>query len=274
MLHVSGGLHEGENITFGKYLSDYNKYVTAESFGGNVDARVKPNGDYDYPSENLNIKDKIDNGVGMLSYYGHGSPTQTDNDIGYASSTSRNYANLNKYPVLYFNGCGVGNIFSGRFTSFPADDITTQIPLSSDWLLASQKGAIAVIANSYYAFEESSRIYLGALYKGFFKSNATRQTIGKIQQDATRQVMNGYTGNRTLVSLYDIANNHQSLLQGDPALKVLIVGNALPVDLALWEGHLVAGNEVLLNWKTNWKKTMLTLLSKEVLMPKISSKLE
>ena len=239
--HVSGGLKAGENTRFAKYLSDYNSLITGSPFSGNVTPKVKPDGDYGYPSSGLNIHSEVNSGIGALVYYGHGSPTQTDYNIGYISDGS--YNNTGKYPFLYFNGCGVGNLFSGRFSAYPTS--TDQIPLSSDWLLGQNKGSIANIANSYYAFEEASHQYIGALYENLYK---TSMTIGQIHKAAAKIIMD-----RGNASSYDIASNHQSLLHGDPALRLLLVSNPLPVDLKSFGAKLM-GDKVQLDWVTAWER--------------------
>jgi hypothetical protein len=257
VLHISGGIHEGENITFAGYLSDYNYYVTGGTFGGNVTQHIKGDADFAYPSNALNISSEINAGVGFSAYYGHGRPTLTDNNIGFATDPARSYSNSGKYPLLYFNGCGVGNIFSGRFAPFASvvPEPSNLMPLSTDWVVAADKGAIAVIANSYYAFELSSKIFVGALHKNLFKGDGSRKTIGKIHQEAEKDIVNGYAGARISVSSYDIANNHQSLLQGDPAIIPLLTTNVLPVSLVSWKGELTTTSKVKLTWETAWEKS-------------------
>lgn len=240
--HVSGGLKAGENTRFAKYLSDYNSLVTSSPFLGNVTAKVKPDGDYGYPSAGLNIHSEVNSGVGALVYYGHGSPTQTDYNIGYISDGT--YNNTGKYPFLYFNGCGVGNLFSGRFSPYPTS--TDQIPLTSDWLLGQNKGSIANIANSYYAFEEASHQYIGALYQNLYKAS---MTIGQIHKAAAKIIMD-----RGNAGSYDVASNHQSLLHGDPALRLLLVSNPLPVDLKSFGAKLLGTDRVQLEWITAWER--------------------
>ena len=253
-LHISGGLHDGENTTFANYLSDYDYYITGSPFNGTVSQKIKADKDFGYPSNSLDISSDINAGIGFSAYYGHGGPTQTDNNIGYATDPDRSYSNTGRYPLLYFNGCGVGNIFSGRLSPFPGSSSATLYPLSTDWVVAEDKGAIAVIANSYYAFEYSSKLFIGALHKNLFTSDATRKTIRQIHQAAEKLIMEGYSGARVAASAYDIANNHQSLLQGDPALVLLSTSNPLPVNLSLWKGEVVNESEIKLSWQTSSEK--------------------
>ena len=254
VLHISGGLKEDENIKFAKYLSDYSSLVTAVPFKGSVSPKVKADYDFGYPNTSLDISGDINSGVGFTAYFGHGTSRYTDNDIGYATDATRKYSNSGKYPVMYFNGCGVGNIFNGAFSPFPADPASSQIPLSADWLLAEGKGAIAVIANSYYAFETSSDLYLGALYQGLFKGDAGRKNLGLIHRDASMITMTGSPGTRVAASSFDVANSHQSLLLGDPAIQVLTLQNPLPVELIYFRAKVQNESKVQLEWKTAWEK--------------------
>ncbi|MBE9465082.1 C25 family cysteine peptidase [Dyadobacter subterraneus] len=248
IMHINGGLYDGETSKFAGYLNDYVPLVTGTAFKGTVTAKVKGATDFAYPSNALNIADDVNGGFGMMTYFGHGSSHYTDYDIGYVTDPARGYTNEGKYPIMYFNGCGVGNIFNGGFSPFPTATLADQIPLSSDWLLASKKGSVAIIGNSYYAFESSSENYLGKLYQGIFKSDAERQTIGLIHKATAKLVIDGGASD------YDVANNHQSLLFGDPALKVLSLSSPLPVDLVLFEAKLIGIEKVQLNWKTAWEK--------------------
>jgi hypothetical protein len=248
IMHINGGLYAGESSKFASYLSDYSPLVTGSAFNGTITPKVKGSDDFGYPSNNLNIAPDVNAGYGMMTYFGHGSSHYTDNNIGYVTDPARGYANDSKYPLMYFNGCGVGNIFNGGFSSFPTANIADQMPLSSDWLLAGKKGAIGIVANSYYAFETSSENYLGKLYTELFKNDAERQTLGLIHKNTAKLVINQGA------SEYDIANNHQSLLFGDPALKVLSLVSPLPVDLVLFEAKLIGTDKIQLNWKTAWEK--------------------
>ncbi|MCX6350331.1 MAG: C25 family cysteine peptidase [Bacteroidetes bacterium] len=52
------------------------------------------------------ISQKIDEGAGLLTYYGHGSLNRLGVEIG---SPTDDYHNVGKYPIMYLNGCNVGN---------------------------------------------------------------------------------------------------------------------------------------------------------------------
>lgn len=200
VLHLSGGNSTSEINVLKGALESLAPLVRDSYFGGEVTPVVKTL----TTTEKANISKEVNDGVGMISYFGHGSQSVTDFDFGYASDLSRGYSNPNKYPLMYFNGCGVGNIFTSRSVHI----------LSDDWLLAKNKGAIAVIANSDLSYITSSSKHIRELYKSFFQSNEIK-TIGAVLRDADENILSNSPTN------YDIANVHQVVLQGDPALKLI-----------------------------------------------------
>jgi hypothetical protein len=262
-MHMNGGVNAGESDRFGGYYtSTLDSKVTSSPFLGSVLTKKKPNNLLGSP-ENLDITQDVNSGIGFMSYFGHGNPHYTDYNMGYISDTRRAYTNLGKYPVMYFNGCGVGNIFKGSTLSYPANysgsdkNLAKEVmPMTADWILSKQAGAIAVIGNSFYAFESSSRDYLFALYDQIFpKSDNERKTIGKIHQNTARYIVTGVSNGRvTAVDDFTLANTHQSLLQGDPALTILsITSTPFPVELFGFKGSYDV-DKVKLSWNTAWEK--------------------
>jgi hypothetical protein len=203
VLHLNGG-HSGSEISQLKgILSDLSPIVENGELGGNVRAFVKQN-----PGqvEKVNITPEVNAGVGLITYFGHGSQTITDLDMGYVSDGSKGYANSGKYPVMYFNGCGVGNIFTNRTTHL----------LSGNWLMSPNRGAIAIISNSSDSYITSSQRHLKIMYNHLFVQNPYK-SIGQIIKEVALEVVKGGT------NMYDVANLHQFYLHGDPALKLLSV---------------------------------------------------
>lgn len=212
ILHLSGGKSSEEIKQLAGMLSNLIPIAETGQIGGQVTTFVKKSA---IEVEDVDITPEVNAGVGMITYCGHGSSTTTDFDLGYISDPKRGYNNFSKFPLIYFNGCGVANIFNGRNNT----NITSgnKLPLSSDWI-NSEKGSIAIIANSYYSFVSSSTRYLGELYNQLFTtSTAASISIGQIQKSVAKSIVTGSHNE------YDIANIHQSLLQGDPALNLIKV---------------------------------------------------
>ncbi len=254
VLHISGGKDLGEINQFGGYLSTIGTTVASSPFNGSVTAKLKTQAAD--VIEELNIANEINNtGMGMISYFGHGSTYRTDLNPGYVTDPGKGYNNT-KFPVLFYNGCGVNNVFSGLFAT--TVNTSSSRPLSLDWLLAPGKGAIVVFGNTWDAYASTSNEYLDRLYPVIFsKTDKDRGTIGQILQDVALQtkLAKGYTynpGQNSRVAAYydaDRANIHQVLLQGDPALKILINEAPLPVDLIYFNAKTI-GEKVELTWKT------------------------
>ena len=255
LIHMSGGKASGEIEQYAEYLTAIAYTVTSSPFSGTVIPKVKTVAttsvvEMNYASE-LN-----GSGVGMVSYFGHGGVDKTDYNAGYATDPAKGYNNPDNFPVLFYNGCGVNNVFSGRNGLFGTSPSTSVRPISLDWLLAPNKGAIVVFGNSWETFAVTSNEYLDLLYPTIFsKSDNDRGTIGRILQDVALQtkLAKGYVYDSLdslAIDRYDSdrANIHQVLLQGDPALRILLNEAPLSMRLAALDAK-VAGEHVDVTWE-------------------------
>lgn len=211
ILHLNGGKTISELNSLKSALKSLEPIVKQSLIGGNVEALSKSTLN---PVDKVDISHQVNRGIGMITYFGHGSASTTDFDMGYASLPENNYDNSDKYPFMYFNGCGVGNIYSGRYNGDRSS--IWHIALSTDWVLTPKKGAIAVLANSYDSYLSTSNRYLNSLYHFLF-NNEKGLSIGMIQKEVAKDIIS------TSYNLADVANMHQSVLQGDPALRVVHV---------------------------------------------------
>ncbi|QRR03484.1 putative type IX secretion system sortase PorU2 [Dyadobacter sandarakinus] len=260
VMHMSGGKDQSEINQFSGYLATIGGNVTGAPFSGTVIQKIKTIAED--VQEQITIAPELNGtgatikGLGMVSYFGHGSTYRTDLNAGYATDPAKGYNNTNKYPVLFYNGCGVGNVFSNLFD--PTVNAATSRPMSLDWLLAPAKGAIVVFGNDWDAYASTSNEYLDRLYPLLFTSDDKRLSIGQILQNVAAQTKaaKGYTynadQNSRVAGYYDAdrANIHQVLLQGDPALKVLLTESALPVNFISFDAKVTSPSQVTLTWKT------------------------
>ncbi|MCF2490343.1 C25 family cysteine peptidase [Dyadobacter sp. CY347] len=217
VLHLNGGKTVGEITQLKGLLSILEPDIQNGQLGGKVKHYVKQKAMSE--PEPVNITADVNAGAGLITFFGHGSSYITDLDFGYITDAPRNYNNLHKYPMMYFNGCGVGNIFTGRSNQNPKTPKSNdRITLSLDWLLAPNRGAIAIIANSFQSYVSPSGKYLQRLYHYMFTDPATvNLPIGKIQMAVASDIISKDEDE------YSIANIHQSVLQGDPALRLVTV---------------------------------------------------
>ena len=215
VLHINGGKTEAEINSFSGELAKISPIITNSFLGGEVKPFIKQTLE---PTEQVDISGDVNAGVGMITYVGHGSQSITDLDFGYASLEANGYRNKDKYPLMYFNGCGVGNMFNNRLN--PNLSASDKMPLALDWLLAKDKGAVSIIANSFDSYLGPSVKYLETLYETLFAdAGADGLSIGRNQVNAIKKIIS-----RPGLNAYDIANVHQSVLNGDPAIRLFALG--------------------------------------------------
>jgi hypothetical protein len=203
ILHLSGGQNVNEIKNFKLILDGVSSKVRTGILGGKITSLSKQT---NQEIEPIDISKKVNVGLGMITFVGHGSANEIDLNIGYCSPPENGFSNKGKYPIMFFNGCGVGNIFY-RYNT-----------LSTDWLLTPEKGAIAVFANSFWSYAYPTQRYLDVLYEKLFTdSSSVNLTIGEIQQATNLQLTSEVRNN------YIKANIHQVVLQGDPALRLFPV---------------------------------------------------
>jgi Peptidase family C25 len=199
-LHLSGGQNQFELFVLKNILDNLSPSLVSQDVFHSLKTRNKPS---DNLIEQVDISEEINKGIGFMSFVGHGSTAELDYNIGFCSDPKRNINNKGKYPLMFFNGCGVGNVFY-RYNV-----------LSSDWLLTPNKGAIAVLANSYWSFASSTQQYLSTLYSTMFENPlAQGKSIGESQIIALNEMQ------KNISDPYVRSGIHQVVLQGDPAVRI------------------------------------------------------
>lgn len=201
ILHLSGGKSEGEISDLKNVLTQLSVLPNRRWIGARTEALSKQS---PVEVENVNISPQLNAGVGLITFFGHASPNVTDLNIGFASTAGNGLTNQYRYPFMYFNGCGVGNVFLRQTT------------LTTDWLFTPNKGAIGVLAHSFWSYSGTTQMHLDALYRTLFNDRAQiGASIGQVQQAANRRLSQQATND-----FFMLANIHQSILQGDPTLVI------------------------------------------------------
>ncbi|WP_461149841.1 putative type IX secretion system sortase PorU2 [Spirosoma pulveris] len=204
IVHISGGKSAGEVSSLREALNGVGRIYTNGLLGGQVTTFSKNS---TAEVEQINIAPLVNDGIGLVTFFGHAGPTITDMNFGFASPPENGFRNQ-YYPFMIFNGCGVGEIFSSFKT------------LSTDWLLAPQKGAGLVLAHSYYSYELPTTRFLTRLYTSLYADASTLGLpFGKVQQQVNLAL------EKEGVDGYDISVILQMLLQGDPALSLYPLPN-------------------------------------------------
>jgi hypothetical protein len=141
MMHLAGG-HESavEIATFRGYLDKYKRRVEHPLLGGQVTTLQRAYVPGNTLPVEVNIANEVNSGLALITYFGHGSTTSFDLTPGDINDGTKGYNNAGKYPVMMFNGCSVGAAFFNAKT------------FATDWLLAPNKGAIGIMAESGFSY--------------------------------------------------------------------------------------------------------------------------
>ncbi len=199
ILHLSGGRTTSELTLFRDYVNSFEDKIKNTSLATSVSTISKKTDD---PVEQFPLDIPINNGVALLTLFGHSGLNVTDLDIGYATDAQRNYNNAPRYPVVIVNGCATGSIFYSPST------------ISSDWILAPESGAVLFLAHTFNGISTSLKRYTDSFYNVLADSSFTSAPFGEIQKEAIRRNMQKNPG------IADFTTAQQMNLHGDPAIRI------------------------------------------------------
>jgi Peptidase family C25/CARDB len=208
LIHVVGANDVGLDNLLTSYLNGYEAIIRDTLFGGNVTSFNKKSGTAQTPVTQADLAKLINNGLSMITYFGHSAAS----GLAYNLNDPSQYSNTNKYPVFLVNGCTAGNFFDYDNTR-----LTNKQSISEKWVLAPNKGSIAFIASTHFGLTD----YLNVFSKGFYKSLAATTGYGNTIG------INCLAGINTIKSTWNINSDffaathaQQFNLHGDPAIKV------------------------------------------------------
>ncbi|PWJ60184.1 peptidase C25-like protein [Dyadobacter jejuensis] len=199
ILHLSGGRSRAEISVFREYVDRFAEILHQSNLAPQIETLSKVS---ERAVEQIAIDGPINQGVALVTMFGHTGLNQTDLDIGFATDARRHYQNAPYYPALLVNGCATGNIFYREKT------------ITNDWILAPEKGAVLAIAHTHNGRTTSLRRYSQSFYEVLADSNFNSQGFGDIQKEAISRYMNRNS------SIYDGITAEQMNLQGDPAIAI------------------------------------------------------
>ncbi len=153
ILHFGGGSDAYEQRLFKYYLSSYERLLEKEYFGAEVHTFLKESSDVFEQTEPEAVRELVNNGVAMCTFFGHASGTGFDQNIDHPDL----FDNKGKYPFFLANSCYTGDVFE------------QEIGLSETWMLIKDKGAIGFLAD----------VGLGNSYRLDKFSNAFNTAIAK-----------------------------------------------------------------------------------------------
>lgn len=206
ILHLVGGEDPflADSILW-RHLEAYGNIIKQPLPGASVNQFKRPNNPT-FAKDIKFIEERISEGVGLITYFGHSSVSSIDFNLGSPDL----YKNKDgKYPVFIANGCRAGNIFEFSGQRLSAKEST----ISDNFIFAPNKGAISFLSNSDLAAINYQNLLTREWYTAFSGSKFGK-TIGEIQKEALNNAFNR-TGTFDRLNLYNI---EQNVLHSDPAI--------------------------------------------------------
>lgn len=201
VLHLSGGISTFELNLFKSYMEGFKSIANDDFFGGDVTTINKQSNS---TVELINVADEVNNGLNLITFFGHSSPSVIDIDIGFATDPVLGYNNTGRYPMFLINGCNAGQFFN------------QDILFGEDWINAADKGAIGFIAHASFGFSSSLRLYSDTFYEvAYGDSLFINKSIGEVHKETSRR----YLENTSAIPVH-ITQAQQMILLGDPAVQL------------------------------------------------------
>lgn len=192
-LDLAGGNDDFENQNFKASLRVYASVFAGTYVGGMTELLSKNQPLYIDPSITAAIRRIVNDGVSVVNYFGHGSPSFLEIEIGDATKLN----NTGKYPLYYFNGCSVGNTFN-------------ETSLAEQYLFADSKGALIWGASS----DVGNTFYLhsyAVVFSKYFYHDLYGQSISEVVKSTIDEYQDPTNGHR-------VKQVRQMLFYGDPAI--------------------------------------------------------
>jgi len=206
LVHLSGGKTASEISLYKKYVDTYKFYAESPHFGGKVvNSFVKnlQNGSVDNQLI-TNVAIDVNNGISLMTFFGHSSAEINDIDIGFVSNPIYGYKNTGKYPMLLVNGCTSANIY-------------TNYSFAEDWINTPNLGAINVLGHTDVGYANNLNQYSTYFYEFQFNDERYRnRSVGFIM----RRVIDSIVSVNSAMDAVSQAQCTQMNLSGDPAIKL------------------------------------------------------
>jgi hypothetical protein len=203
-MHFIGGTTPSDQIAFNAYMDVLKQIYRDTLIGGDVYSFYKTSTAPISINTNDSINQLINEGVSLMTFFGHGSPTGFDQNID-APST---YNNAPRIPFILANSCLTGDVFS-----------INQVTSSEDWVLApNNKGSIGFVATTAEGVAFQLYMYSQELYRQFDYKNYGLPYAYCIK-NTIRNLMNPASGNLSYIDSLLMQTCQEMTLHGDPAIK-------------------------------------------------------
>jgi hypothetical protein len=198
VLHFGGGGNDSEQSLFAFFLNNYKNIVQDTCQGGKVYTFLKDTTDPVQINLSDSIQHLIEEGVVLMTFFGHASSTGFDQNI----DSPQNYDNSGKYPLLIGNSCYTGNIHLSPSES-----------TSENFVLVPDRGVIGFIAKSDLGQPNYLNEFTFNFYKELFQTHYG-SSIGQCMKYAVQD----FQGTNPESSRVNTALTFS--LHGDPAVRM------------------------------------------------------
>ncbi len=196
IMHLGGGSSSGQQQYIKGVLLQMENTIANNLFGGHVTSFYKTSSNPIETTQSEALKQRINEGLSILTFYGHSSANTFDFNFDNPDS----YDNYGKYPWMMSYGCFSGNAFSSN------------VGIGERFVLAPERGSIAFSASTSFAFSNSLE-QLGKHTYELIGGALYGMGIGDFLRFSTEYLWaSSATGDREL--------GEQNVLQGDPSLRL------------------------------------------------------
>jgi hypothetical protein len=199
VLHFVGGLDAGQQFTFQSYMNSLKDTIESAYFGGNVQTLAKSTNAPLDPGLLNDLVQRIQDGVSLITFFGHAAPTTTGFEINIDEPS--NWNNTGKYPLVITNSCYNGNIYQNASSK------------SENFVKAEESGAIAYIGSISLGFPNILYLFTNQLYRQMSSIN-----YGKCIAEQIKGAISAIEAPNAVLTVETTCT--QMALNGDPMLKI------------------------------------------------------
>lgn len=201
VLHFAGGAGSGQQILFQSYLRAYESIIEDTLFGGTVFNFYKTTSAPVQITVSDSIKQLIDYGAGIMTFFGHAAVNTFDQAIDDPSV----YNNKDKYPLFIANSCYSGNIHTYEANS-----------TSEAFTLIEEKGSIAFLAGSSTGVAQTLNVFSSNMYRSL-SYETYEKGIGDAVKNASFKI--SLLNDPFMQGLLECTALDMTL-EGDPSVKI------------------------------------------------------
>lgn len=197
VVHLGGGTGAEQQADYRANLRAYEALANDTLYGAKAFSVFKNGPDISEDVTSVDLTNRINNGVGLITFFGHSSATIFDVGIGEPTT----FTNKGKYPIFLANGCNSGFFYGGGLS------------YSESFINLKDKGAIGFIATTNTALDAALYQYGYAFYEQLTR-NSYNSTIGQVAKNASASLLS--SGNVNYLNTTFMEFN----LNGDPSVPM------------------------------------------------------